>query len=292
MVMPMSPRSTVALLLDAGWLPPVDDFDDLLNRRIQVWGTAAKVLEENVGRVFAYADVAREVSSGDLLQLSDPTLQQLEVLGLFSYNYGSNLAHGLTATLDACSQDGVERALLIASTLPNTVMDEDGRPIQSFPTSEEHLAATREAMEACAAAGLRVDTVTIAGFPDPPPWGSPLAAEVFLADLTTDAGGSALTLLRRDRFASKRHRQSGSAERAHGKPARSNRPSAGNCPAPARAAGRQAHRGHATALSNSCEPTSAMALSEPGSGSSADGQIKEGIDRSFERVGTSLNLGE
>ncbi len=194
----VSPKSAVALLLDAGWLPQVDEFDDLLNRRVQVWTTAAKMLRENFGRVFAYADIAGEVSSADLLRLSDPTLQQLEDLGLLSWNYGSNLAHGLTTTLDACSQDGVERALLIASTLPNTAMDEDGRPRQSFPASRENLAATRAAMEACAAGGLRVDTVTIAGFPDPPPWGSALTAEAFLADLTTDAGGSTLTLPRQD----------------------------------------------------------------------------------------------
>ena len=41
-----------------------------------------------------------------------------------------------------------------------------------------------------------------------------------------------------------------------------------------------------------CEPTSAMAVNEPGLGSSADGKGEEGIDRSFERTGTPLHLGE
>src|ERR1700735_4053058 len=36
----------------------------------------------------------------------------------------------------------------------------------------------------------------------------------------------------------------------------------------------------------------AMAVNEPGWGSSADGKGEEGIDRSFERSGTPLHLGE
>ena len=55
---------------------------------------------------------------------------------------------------------------------------------------------------------------------------------------------------------------------------------------------KQAHRAQATALSKSREPTSAMAVNEPGLGSSADGKGEEGIDRSFERAGTPLHLGE
>ena len=47
-----------------------------------------------------------------------------------------------------------------------------------------------------------------------------------------------------------------------------------------------------TASSKSREPTSAMAVNEPGLGSSADGKGEEGIDRSFERTGTPLHLGE
>ena len=58
------------------------------------------------------------------------------------------------------------------------------------------------------------------------------------------------------------------------------------------AAGQQAHRAHAPASSKCREPTSAMAVNEPGLGSSADGKGEEGIDRSFERAGTPLHLGE
>ena len=58
------------------------------------------------------------------------------------------------------------------------------------------------------------------------------------------------------------------------------------------AAGEEAHRAQATALSKSREPTSAMAVNEPGLGSSADGKGEEGIDRSFERTATPLHLGE
>lgn len=198
MVAPMFPVLAIALLLDAAWMPPVEEFDNLLNRRVQVWRKATKVMGDRIGRAFAYADVAREVSPSPLLELVDPSLEQLETLGLFSYNYGSNLAHGLTMMVDACRQDGVERALLIASTMPNTVMDGDGHPVQSFPPSQENMAATRMAMDACAGVGLRVDTVTIAGFPDPPNWITPFTAEAFLADLTTGAGGSTLTLRPQD----------------------------------------------------------------------------------------------
>lgn len=198
MVVPMSSASVVALLLDAAWMPPVEAFDRLLDRRLEVWTTAARILGESLGRVFAYADVAAEVSPDQLLLLSDPTLQHLEDLGLFTYNYGSNLAHGLATTLQACSRDGVGRTLLIASTMPNTAMDENGRPRQSFPTSDVEVAATRAAMEGCVAGGLRVDTVTIAGFPDDPLWASPFTPEAFLSDLTTGAGGSALTLRPQD----------------------------------------------------------------------------------------------
>ncbi len=45
-------------------------------------------------------------------------------------------------------------------------------------------------------------------------------------------------------------------------------------------------------LSKSREPTSAVAVNEPGLGSSADGKGEEGIDHSFERTGTPLHLGE
>ncbi len=40
------------------------------------------------------------------------------------------------------------------------------------------------------------------------------------------------------------------------------------------------------------EPTSAMAVNEPGLDSSADGKSEEGIDRSFERTATPIDLGE
>jgi hypothetical protein len=40
------------------------------------------------------------------------------------------------------------------------------------------------------------------------------------------------------------------------------------------------------------EPASAMAVNDPGFGSSADGKGEEGIDRSFERTGTPLYLCE
>ena len=64
------------------------------------------------------------------------------------------------------------------------------------------------------------------------------------------------------------------------------------CPASRMAAGPQAHRADARASSKSREPTSAMAVNEPGLGSSADGKGEEGIDGSFERTGTPLHLGE
>ena len=44
------------------WMPPVEAFDRLLDRRVEVWTTAARILGESLGRVFAYADVAAEVS--------------------------------------------------------------------------------------------------------------------------------------------------------------------------------------------------------------------------------------
>ena len=48
----------------------------------------------------------------------------------------------------------------------------------------------------------------------------------------------------------------------------------------------------ARASSKSREPTLAVALDEPGLGSSADGKGEEGVDRSFERAGTPVYLGE
>lgn len=45
-------------------------------------------------------------------------------------------------------------------------------------------------------------------------------------------------------------------------------------------------------LSKSREPASAMAVNESGSGSAADGKAEEGVDRSFERAGTLVYLGE
>ncbi len=59
-----------------------------------------------------------------------------------------------------------------------------------------------------------------------------------------------------------------------------------------RAAGPQAHRADARASSKCREPTSAMAVNEPGLGSSADGKGEKGIDGSLERTGTLLYLGE
>jgi hypothetical protein len=40
------------------------------------------------------------------------------------------------------------------------------------------------------------------------------------------------------------------------------------------------------------EPTSAMAVNEPGLDSSADGKGEEGIDRSLERTATPIDLGQ
>ncbi len=59
-----------------------------------------------------------------------------------------------------------------------------------------------------------------------------------------------------------------------------------------KAAGPQAHRVDARAPSKCREPTSAMAVNEPGLGSSADGKGEKGVDRSFERTGTPMYLGE
>jgi hypothetical protein len=56
--------------------------------------------------------------------------------------------------------------------------------------------------------------------------------------------------------------------------------------------GQEAHRAHATAWSTSREPTSAMAVNESSLGSSADDESEEGIDRSFQRAGIPLHLGE
>jgi len=64
------------------------------------------------------------------------------------------------------------------------------------------------------------------------------------------------------------------------------------CPASRMAAGPQAHRVDARASSKCREPTSAMAVNEPGLGSSADGKGEKGIDSSLERTGTLLYLGE
>jgi hypothetical protein len=64
------------------------------------------------------------------------------------------------------------------------------------------------------------------------------------------------------------------------------------CPESRTATGPQVHRVDARASSKSREPTSAMAVNEPDSGSSADGKGEEGIDRSFERTGTPMYLGE
>ena len=64
------------------------------------------------------------------------------------------------------------------------------------------------------------------------------------------------------------------------------------CRASRTAVGPQAHRVDVLASSKSREPTSAMALNEPGLGSPADGQGEEGIDCSFDRAGTPKYLTE
>ncbi len=56
--------------------------------------------------------------------------------------------------------------------------------------------------------------------------------------------------------------------------------------------GPQAHRADARASSKSREPTSAMAVNEPGLDSSADGEGEEGIDRSLKRTATPKHLAE
>ena len=72
----------------------------------------------------------------------------------------------------------------------------------------------------------------------------------------------------------------------------SNPPGAARYPASRTAACPQAQRVDARASSKSREPTSAMAVNEPGLGSSADGKGEEGVDRSFERAGAPVYLGE
>jgi hypothetical protein len=64
------------------------------------------------------------------------------------------------------------------------------------------------------------------------------------------------------------------------------------CPASRTRAGPQAHQAAVGASAKGREPTSAMALNEPGLDSSADGKREEGIDRSFDRAGTPKYLTE
>jgi len=80
--------------------------------------------------------------------------------------------------------------------------------------------------------------------------------------------------------------------RMSGKADLSNPLGAAMCPASRMTAGPQAHRVDARASSKSGEPTTAMAVNEPGLGSSADGKGKKGIYGSLERTGTLLYLGE
>ena len=71
----------------------------------------------------------------------------------------------------------------------------------------------------------------------------------------------------------------------------SNPPGAARCPHHERQRVRK-RSVDARASSKSREPTSAMAVNEPGLGSSADGEGEEGVDRSFERTATPMHLGE
>jgi hypothetical protein len=89
-----------------------------------------------------------------------------------------------------------------------------------------------------------------------------------------------------------RREQSGWADLAHGKPDLSNPLGATRCPASRMAAGLQEHRVDARASSKCREQTSAMAVNEPGLGSTADGKGEKGIYGSLERTGTLLYLGE
>ncbi len=78
----------------------------------------------------------------------------------------------------------------------------------------------------------------------------------------------------------------------NGKPDLSNPLAARRCPASRTAAGQQAHRVDSHASSKGGGPTWAMAVIEPGLGSSVDGKGKEGIYGSLERAGTPLHLCE
>src|ERR1700723_1048203 len=71
-----------------------------------------------------------------------------------------------------------------------------------------------------------------------------------------------------------------------------NPPAAGRGPASRGDACPQAQRVDARASPKRREPTSAMAVNEPGLGSSADGKGEEGVDRSFERAGAPMHLSE
>ena len=75
-------------------------------------------------------------------------------------------------------------------------------------------------------------------------------------------------------------------------PGLSNPLGAARCPASRTAAGPQANRVDARASARSREPASAMAVNEPGLGSSADGKGEKGIDRSFEWTGIPKYLSE
>jgi hypothetical protein len=72
-------------------------------------------------------------------------------------------------------------------------MDDQGHPLQSFPTSSATLVATTAAGLACCDAGIAIDTVTIVGHPEQ--FGSPFSAAALFAGMATTTGGSALTLL-------------------------------------------------------------------------------------------------
>ena len=89
---------------------------------------------------------------------------------------------------------------------------------------------------------------------------------------------------------SKRYEQSGSADLARGKPDLSNSLGATRPPSSGPAAGSQTHSLDSHASSKGRGPTSAMAVIEPGLGSSVDGKGKKGIYGSLERAGTPLHL--
>jgi hypothetical protein len=138
------------LVVDRSMAYP-DSPADLYERRRLAVTAVGRRLGPAISDYVTYAEVARGASMEEAYGAE------------FEYVYGANLAHALAVARRAIAHGTIDRIVLVTYSLPSAHYTESGDVFffPGRPPLPHTLAATTTEIRACAAEGIRVDTVLI-----------------------------------------------------------------------------------------------------------------------------------